>query len=220
MVRLGISDQVHELDGTPDRSDDGQGDFDPLAGQIHHARRDAAKAIECYEKVSEQFADAREALQGIRERQLALPEVTLARPGQGAAVAVVSRNLKQAELLVYPVDLMTLCLREKNLSSIANVNLAGIAPVIRRTVELGETSPFLASETSVKLELPKAGAYLVPSDVTVAALIPTSSSPRFAVARTASSTPRSNSTSVALSSPLMPLTMLWASACARDQWLP
>jgi len=142
-----------------------------ILGQIHHARREAEQACACYERVAEQFPDAREALLWIRERQLSLPEVTLARPGEKAALVVTSRNLRQAELLVYPVDLMTLCLREKNLSRIANVNLAGIAPVIRATVALGgaaaagapphEPGAFLASESKVELDLEKPGAYLV-----------------------------------------------------------
>ncbi len=139
-----------------------------ILGQIHHARREADAACACYEKVAEQFQDAREALQGIRERQLALPEVTLARPGEKAQVKLTSRNLKQAELLVYPVDLMTLCLREKNLSRIADVNLAGIAPVIKTTVELtrgaaasAAASVFVPGDTPVELGLQKAGAYLL-----------------------------------------------------------
>src|SRR5262249_4759576 len=64
-----------------------------ILGQIHHARRDAAKAEECYEKVAAEFQDAREALQSLRERELALPEVTIARPGETARVELRSRNL-------------------------------------------------------------------------------------------------------------------------------
>jgi hypothetical protein len=133
-----------------------------ILGQIHHARREADLAVACYEKVKEQFQDAREALQGIRERELALPEVSLARPGEKAKLSISSRNLGTAELLVYPVDLMTLCLREKNLSRIADVNLAGIEPVVRASVELaGARSAFVQGEQQVELDLPKAGAYLV-----------------------------------------------------------
>jgi tetratricopeptide (TPR) repeat protein len=151
-----------------------------ILGQIHHARREAAAAVACYEKVAEQFPDAREALAGIRERTLALPEVTIARPGEKAKVTLTSRNLGSAELLVYPVDLMTLCLREKNLSHIADVNLAGIAPVVKADVtlakETGGSAPksgesgaqpavpagaFVPAETSVELGLDQAGAYLV-----------------------------------------------------------
>ncbi len=132
-----------------------------ILGQVHHARRDAAKAIDAYERVADQFADAREALQALRERQLVLPELSIARPGEPAQVTVSSRNLKSAELLVYPVDLLTLCLREKNLQHVAEVKLAGIAPVVRTQVELATKDPFVAVEQVVRLPLEKAGAYLV-----------------------------------------------------------
>jgi alpha-2-macroglobulin len=132
-----------------------------ILGQIRHARRDAAKAIECYEHVADQFADAREALQSLRERQLALPELTIARPGEPALLKVTSRNLKSAELLVYPVDLLTLCLREKSLTHVADVKLAGIAPVLKSELALKADDPFVSAEQEVRLPLEKAGAYLV-----------------------------------------------------------
>lgn len=132
-----------------------------ILAQVHHAKRDAAKAIEAYEKVAEQFADAREALQALRERQLALPELSISRPGEPARLKVTSRNLKSAELLVYPVDLLTLCLREKNLRHVADVKLAGIAPVVRTRLELESRDPFVAAEQEVELPIEKAGAYLV-----------------------------------------------------------
>ncbi len=132
-----------------------------ILAQIHHARRDATAAALCYERIAEAFPDAREALQGIRERVLSLPEATSARPGQKATIAVTSKNLAEAELLVYSVDLMTLCLREKNLSGIAGVNLAGIAPVTRVSVALAKEAVLAPATTTVELPLPAAGAYLV-----------------------------------------------------------
>ncbi len=132
-----------------------------ILAQIHHARRDAAAAMRCYEKVAGAFPDARDALHGLRERLLELPEVTSARPGEKPQVELRSKNLARAQLLVYPVDLMTLCLREKNLSGIAGVNLAGIAPAARLDVDLAKESQFEPHTTKVALDLPQAGAYLV-----------------------------------------------------------
>ena len=132
-----------------------------ILGQIHHALRHPAQAIAYYEKVAEQFPDAREAIEGFREKRIELEEVTTAQPGERVALDLTYRNIEEAELLVYSVDLMTLYLREKNLSRITAVNLAGIAPALRRTVKLGEGEDLRDMETEVELELTEAGAYLV-----------------------------------------------------------
>ena len=132
-----------------------------ILAQIHHARQEIEEASAYYERVARLFSDAREVLEGFRERRLALEEITRARPGEAAHLRLRSRNLEEAELLVYQVDLLTLYLRERNLSGITSVNLAGIAPALRRTVELGKGIDLEERETSVPLELPEAGAWLV-----------------------------------------------------------
>jgi len=132
-----------------------------ILGQIHHARREAQEASEYYEMVSELFTDAREALAGLREKSISLEEVTAARPGEAVSLKITSRNVPEAELLVYGVDLMTLYLREKNLSEVTQVNLAGISPVLRRTVELGGGWDLREKEREVELALTDPGAYLV-----------------------------------------------------------
>ena len=97
----------------------------------------------------------------MREKHIALEEVTTARPGQPVPLELTYRNVASAELLVYAVDLMTLYLRERNLSQITSVNLAGISPTIRRTVALGEGRDLRPREKRVELKLPEPGAYLV-----------------------------------------------------------
>jgi hypothetical protein len=132
-----------------------------ILGQIHHARRESKSASEYYERVANLFVDAREALAGFREKALSLEEVTTARRGEKVELTITHKNIAQAELLVYGVDLMTLTLREKNLSRVTAVNLAGIAPTLKTTVELPATDPLRPSETSVELGLDEPGAYLV-----------------------------------------------------------
>jgi uncharacterized protein YfaS (alpha-2-macroglobulin family) len=56
---------------------------------------------------------------------------------------------------------MTLTLREKNLSRVTAVNLAGIAPTLKTSVELPAADPLRPSETKVELALTEPGAYLV-----------------------------------------------------------
>jgi len=132
-----------------------------ILGQIHHARQDAETASEYYRRVEDLFADAREALVDFKRQTLVLEEVTTARPGEAIELELTHRNVERAELAVYAVDLMTLYLREKDLSSITAVNLAGIAPTLTTTVELGAGPDLRERESSADLALNEPGAYLV-----------------------------------------------------------
>ncbi|MCB9914544.1 MAG: tetratricopeptide repeat protein [Planctomycetes bacterium] len=132
-----------------------------ILAQIFHARREFADAAEYYEKVKDEFVDAVEVLQAFRERGIALPEVTTTRLGEPTLLELEHKNLERAELLVYRVDLMTLYLRERNLSHVTEVNLAGISPTLRREVELGAARDLEQTKTEVRLELERPGAYLV-----------------------------------------------------------
>lgn len=132
-----------------------------ILAQIHHAKRDFVSASTYYERVRTVFSDANLVLEGFRRRALAIDEVTEVAPGDKAKFELHYRNLDQAELLVYPVDLMTLYLREKNLAGITSVNLAGIEPVIRRSVKLPDNGSMRQQDYEVELKLPEAGAYLV-----------------------------------------------------------
>ncbi len=132
-----------------------------ILGQIFHARRDVARAAEYYARVEQQFRDARETLLDLREKRIGLPEVTTARPGEPVRLELEFRNVAKADVLVYAVDLMTLYLREKDLSRVTEVNLAGIAPELRRTVELGGGGDLLPRTHALDLALEDPGAYLV-----------------------------------------------------------
>lgn len=132
-----------------------------ILAQIHHARRDFAGAAEYYDRVDRVFSDAAQVLSGFRRRALAVEEITEVRPGETAMVPLHFRNLKEVELLVYPVDLMTLYLRERSLSGITEVNLAGIHPLVERTVSLQDDGSMRTQDLEVALDLPESGAYLV-----------------------------------------------------------
>jgi len=132
-----------------------------ILAQIHHAKQDFVNAATYYERVSTVFADAGLVLEGFRHRSLSVDEVTEVSPGSKAKFELHYRNIDNAELLVYPVDLMTLYLREKNLAGITSVNLAGIEPVIRRSVKLKDDGTMRQQDYEVELKLPDAGAYLV-----------------------------------------------------------
>lgn len=132
-----------------------------ILGQIHHARRDTDKAESYYEQVEEVFSDAAEALASLREKRLEVAELTTVVPGEQVQLEITWRNVEVAKLLVYRVDLMTLYLREKDLSRVAAVNLAGIAPTLETSVELGGGRDLLERTLKTPLDLPGPGAYLV-----------------------------------------------------------
>ena len=62
---------------------------------------------------------------------------------------------------VYRVDLMKLYLREKNLSEITKVKLAGIEPETELQEILGDGRDYVEKETVVHLPIEDEGAYLV-----------------------------------------------------------
>ncbi|MBI5364357.1 MAG: hypothetical protein HZA53_14350, partial [Planctomycetes bacterium] len=132
-----------------------------ILAQIHHARQEFGSAAEYYQQVEGLFADARETLLALRDKTIALPEITSARPGERIEVALSHRNVARAEVLVYPVDLMTLYLREKTLANVAGIELAGISPTLRKTVEFAQDSQMRARDEKVELALKEPGAYLV-----------------------------------------------------------
>ena len=156
-----------------------------ILGQIYHARRDAESAVKYYEQVADRFTDAAGAVRQLTREELELPEVTLIRPSEfprlaadgeaGVRLAKVvadddppmptvpleSRNIDEADVTVYPVDLMRLYLSRRNLDAIAGIDLAGITPLVETTVPLGDGTDFEGKETPIPLPLESEGAYLV-----------------------------------------------------------
>ena len=135
-----------------------------IIGQIYHASNQTDKAAEYYERVENLFEDARLSLARLRARELELEEISEFRPGETVTLELKYRNVDQAEVLAYRVDLMTLALREKDLSRVTEVKLSGISPTVSTTVELGQTGPgggALPAVHEVELPLEEVGAYLV-----------------------------------------------------------
>jgi hypothetical protein len=131
-----------------------------LLGQIYHAAGDLDLASKFYQRVMAYFPDAKDLYLELEESRLELDEVTAARPGASIELPLRFKGVREVELLLYPVDLMTLYLRDGDLESVAKVNLTGIAPVAKETFRL---KPKRGLEVgSTKLELPKleTGAYL------------------------------------------------------------
>ncbi len=132
-----------------------------IMGQIYHSMRQPEQAIAEYEKVKDQFPDAREAIAYFQRKHLKLEEVSAFRPGEEAQITLHYRNVKDVNLLVYRVDLMTLYLLQKNLNTITNVNLAGITPYYQENLTLGDGKDYAEKTYELALPLQKEGAYLV-----------------------------------------------------------
>src|SRR4029077_8029068 len=71
------------------------------------------------------------------------------------------RNIAEADVKVYPVDLMRLYLTRRNLDQVAGIDLAGITPLFETTIKLGDGSDYDDKARTVALPLTKEGAYLV-----------------------------------------------------------
>lgn len=132
-----------------------------IVGQIYHAQGDPGKAIDWYQKVKKEYPDAADSIQYFEEKRISLDEVTVVEPGKEVKLPIKYRNISKANLQIYKVDLMKLYLREKNLSNITAVNLAGIAPQQVIDLNLGDGKDYTEKKTTTKLDLKEEGAYLV-----------------------------------------------------------
>jgi tetratricopeptide (TPR) repeat protein len=132
-----------------------------ILGQIFHARGVPETAIEWYEKVKDVYPDAGESISYFQEKRVSLDEVKVVRPDKDTVITIKYRNIKEASLQAYRVDLMKLYLREKDLSNIRSVQLAGIEPEFSKTITLGDGKDYVDKEHEEDLGLKEEGAYLV-----------------------------------------------------------
>ena len=88
----------------------------------------AADAIAEYARVEERFADAAEAIKFFSRKEIALDEVTTIKPDDAKKVTLRFRNIPEAAIKVYRIDLMKFGLMQRNLDRITAINLAGIKP--------------------------------------------------------------------------------------------
>ncbi len=133
-----------------------------IMAQIYHARKDVDSAATYYKSIEDQYPDAALALGSMLDQELHIKEEILrVHPGEKVKLTLTHRNLTDAQLLVYPVDLMTLYLREKDLSRVTQVNLAGVSPEYRGTLQLPDGATLRSGEVTTSLPLTEPGAYLV-----------------------------------------------------------
>ena len=132
-----------------------------ITGQIHHAQGKPADAVSWYQQVKAKYPDAAAALAAFEEKKIGLPEIATYQPGEAVKLNINHRNVKQASLQIYKVDLMKLYLREKNLSRVTRVNLAGIAPEATVPMDVANAAAWTDHTLEVALPMKDEGAYLV-----------------------------------------------------------
>jgi TolA-binding protein len=86
----------------------------------------------------------------------AQPPAPAGKPG----IRLEYRNIAQVDVKVYPVDLMQLYLTRRNLNGIAGIDLAGITPLVEKSVALGSGADYDDQSRTIELPLTKEGAYL------------------------------------------------------------
>ena len=132
-----------------------------ILGQIYHAQSKPADAIDWYDKVRTLYPDAADAIAYFEKKSIGMEEVTVVKPGDPVSLTLKYRNIKEAFVQVYRVDLMKLYLQQKNLSAITSVQLAGIKPESEQTIALGDGKDYVEKEHAIPLALKDEAAYLV-----------------------------------------------------------
>jgi tetratricopeptide (TPR) repeat protein len=132
-----------------------------ILGQIYHAQSQPKDAITWYDTVKTLYPDAQEAIQYFEKKSIGMEEVTVFKPGENVSLPLKYRNIKEAFVQVYRVDLMKLYLQQKNLSAITSVQLAGIKPESEQTIPLGDGKDYVEKERAIPLSLKDEAAYLI-----------------------------------------------------------
>ena len=132
-----------------------------IMGQIHHSLSHPAQAIAEYERVKERFSDALEAINFFTRKDIKLPEITTVKPGDECKVPLEFRNVPDASIKVYRIDLLKFGLMQRNLDRITAINLAGIRPYHQLNLALGDGKDYRDRERALTLPLKEEGAYLV-----------------------------------------------------------
>ncbi len=131
-----------------------------VTAQVYHAQGQPAEAIAWYQKVRTVYEDAAQAIALFEEKRVSLPEVTIFKPGDEVKLTLDYRNIKEGAVQLYKVDLQKLYLREKSLSNITRVDLAGIAPQAGEAFALGAGTDYVVKQKVLHLPVKEEGAYL------------------------------------------------------------
>ena len=132
-----------------------------ILGQIAHSLGHPAEAIAQYRQVEDAIPDAKKSIAAFLRKSIQLPELTIIRPGQPAAVELTFRNVAACDVRVYRIDLMKFALLGQEFAGIAQINLSGIRPQRELSAPLGDGKDYRDRQHRLPLELKDEGAYLL-----------------------------------------------------------
>ncbi len=129
-----------------------------LFAKIFHLRGDLARAVQYYGMVAGSFEDARDTLALFTAKEVKVPEIVSLPPGK-VEVPVRFKNMSTLKMKLYPVDLLLLFAKEKDLAQVSQVDLSGIVP--RHEIEHKLAGkPYEWNDARVPLPLTEKGVYL------------------------------------------------------------
>ncbi|MBI3921310.1 MAG: tetratricopeptide repeat protein [Armatimonadetes bacterium] len=140
-----------------------------ISAQVFHSRGKSGEAVKYYSQVKDKFTDARSSIDYFQHSGLKVPEVTLISAKDPAEVKLTYRNLKQAKVTLFRVDLLKFYQAHRSLANISRMNLAGIKPTFEQDLTLEGGADLQDKELSVKLPLDNLGAYFVVATATAGA---------------------------------------------------
>lgn len=132
-----------------------------ISAQVFHSEGKPTEALKYYSEVAGKFPDARNSIDYFQHAGLRLPEVTVAPRKAPAEVKLTYRNLKQAQVKVFRVDLLKFYQVHRSLSNVSRMNLAGIKPTFEQAVDLPAGGEMQDKEFVLKLPLDQPGAYFI-----------------------------------------------------------
>ena len=131
-----------------------------LFARIHHLRGELPQALVYYNQVKGSYADARDSIAFLTEEGIRVDEVLTYSPGSAIAIPVDHKNVQEVIVKIYPVDLLLLLMKEKDLSKVTRIDLTGVKATETKTHKLGGMA-YQWNKTIVGVPLTKTGAYLV-----------------------------------------------------------
>ena len=133
-----------------------------LMARVRHVMGDLAGAVKYYDN-ARSIEDAAEALAWLREKRLDIDATRNVALGEPLAFALRYRNVAEATLKAYPVDLQVLFAIRKTLDGLHQIDLSGIVPAREWKQALPDAGDFREHEAQVTIpDVPsEAGVWLV-----------------------------------------------------------
>ena len=132
-----------------------------MLAKIFHFNKDFKRALDEYEKISDNFVEAKRSIEFIKQRKIQLKEVTQIKQNEENTIELTYKGLNSVQLKLYKVNFTILCLKEKDLTTITSINLSGIKPFFEKHYNLSKEIPYVPQKKRIQLPIKDIGAYLL-----------------------------------------------------------